>query len=290
MRGSTLANLRAILTVIKKAIFFLLGLVVGLTFGLILVMSDLECDCPEPPMIGIRVVVTATPLPQTATPIRLIYTPTQMVKPATEAPARTRPSLTSMPPTTTHTPAPTLTPMQPIVTHTPTPDQVVLSGSGQEVTRAVRLPATMAVLELNHSGSRNFIVKAHVGGQEELLANEIGRYHGFRPIAAQDAVTFEVRADGAWSIRIKPLTAGGRPAVSGEGDYVSATFAPPSAGAWEMRHSGTRNFIVKAHCAGGSKLVQNEIGAVVGSVFVTFSRGPCFWEIQADGTWSLQPR
>lgn len=196
---------------------------------------------------------------------------------ATAAPAPTTP------------PLPTATPtVPPVPTATPAP--IVLSGSGQEVTRAVPLPAIVVVVELRHGGARNFIVKAHSSGQEELLVNKIGRYHGFRPLAARDPVTFEVNADGTWSIRITPLATGGRPATSGAGDYVGALFSPPTAGAWEVRHSGTRNFIVKAHCAGGSELVQNKIGAVGGSVFVTFPAGPCFWEVEADGQWSLQPR
>lgn len=196
---------------------------------------------------------------------------------------------TSAPTPTRHTQRPVY-PTPPPYTPPSYPTPIILTSSGQDVTRAVPLPATIAVIELHHGGSRNFIVKAHFGGQEELLVNTIGYYHGFRPLAARSPVTFEVQADGTWSIEVTPLADGGRPAVSGEGDYVSATFTPPSAGAWEVRHSGTRNFIVKAHCAGGSELVQNKIGAVGGSVFVTFPRGPCFWEIEADGRWSLQPR
>ena len=203
--------------------------------------------------------------------------------------ATTSPVPTTAVPVATARPYPTARatlPPQPTKTVAP----LVLSGHGQEVTRAVRLPARIAVLELSHSGSRNFIVKAHVGGQSELLANEIGRYHGLRPLAAREAVTFEVSADGAWRIRITPLAAGGSPALSGEGDYVSATFPAPTAGAWQVSHSGKRNFIVKVHCAGGSDLVQNKIGAVGGSVYVSFPKGPCFWEVEADGRWALRPR
>ena len=193
------------------------------------------------------------------------------------------------PPRPTSPPAPTVTP-RPTPLPSPTPAPVRLSGQGQDVTRAVQLPAAIVVVELRHSGSRNFIVKAHIGGREELLANKIGGYHGLRPLVGPSPVTFAVSADGAWSIVLKPLTGGGQPAVSGTGDYVSALFSAPSAGAWEVQHTGKRNFIVKLHCRGGSDLVQNKIGAVGGSVFVTFPQGPCFWEIEADGRWSLRPR
>ena len=192
-------------------------------------------------------------------------------------------------PTATAPPQPTPRP-RPTALPTRRPEPVQLSGHGQEVTRAISLPAPISIVVLEHRGTRNFIVKAHIGSREELLANEIGGYHGARPLTAQTPVTFEVSADGAWSIEVKPLTGGGRSAVSGRGDDVTALFSAPSAGAWEVQHTGERNFIVKLHCAGGSELIQNTIGAVGGSVFVRFPKGPCFWEIQADGHWSLQPR
>lgn len=74
------------------------------------------------------------------------------------------------------------------------------------------------------------------------------------------------------------------------GDDVSELFPLPSTGPWEIRHAGKSNFIVRAHCAGGSSLVRNEIGAIDGSRVITFRTGPCFWEMRADGEWSLQPR
>ena len=43
------------------------------------------------------------------------------------------------------------------------------------------------------------------------------------------------------------------------------------------------------HCVGGSVLVEDASGAVQDQPQVTFSRGPCFWEVRADGAWCLKP-
>ena len=148
----------------------------------------------------------------------------------------------------------------------------------------------MSVATLTHDGQGNFIVEVFVGGNATLLVNKIGQYRGQRPLAGGEPVTFDIQADGAWTIRSEPIGLGSSPSFQGYGDAVSALFTPPVAGPWTISHGGTGNFIVELHCAGGSSLVQNEIGAVQGSRVIQFGRGPCFWEVQADGNWSLNPR
>ncbi len=130
----------------------------------------------------------------------------------------------------------------------------------------------------------------YVGDGQELLVNEIGPYDGSRPLAARGPVILDIDADGAWSATIEPISFGAMAPFAGRGDAVSGLFDPPASGPWEIRHDGERNFIVMCHCAGGSDLIQNEIGPVEGSRVVRFGRGPCFWEVQADGNWSLAPR
>jgi hypothetical protein len=41
---------------------------------------------------------------------------------------------------------------------------------------------------------------------------------------------------------------------------------------------------------GGTDLIVNEIGAFSGSTIIKFDKGPCLWEVNADGSWSLKPR
>jgi hypothetical protein len=184
--------------------------------------------------------------------------------------------------------APNLAPQPPSVPSRAAP--IALSGRGQTATNAVTPPWPISVATLSHDGRSNFIVKSFKGGRSTLLVNEIGQYRGQRPLVGTDPITFDIDADGAWTIRIEPIAQGGAPPFSGRGDAVGALFAPPSSGAWEISHDGKSNFIASLHCASGSSLIQNEIGPVLGSRMVQFGRGPCFWEVEADGAWILNPR
>jgi hypothetical protein len=123
------------------------------------------------------------------------------------------------------------------------------------------------------------------------LINTIGPYNGTRPIIGTDPVTFDIEADGAWTLVLEPIKGGGEPPFSGKGDDVSSFFAPPQTGPWEFSHDGKRNFVVKLHCSDGTpQLVQNRIGEFEGSGIVRFGKAPCYWEVTADGNWSLAPR
>jgi len=133
-------------------------------------------------------------------------------------------------------------------------------------------------------------VEVFVGDAKDLLINTIGSYDGQRPLAGEEPMMLNIRADGAWTVRIEPIQSRGTPTFQGRGDRVSTLFTPPATEAWAIAHDGQGNFIVYCHCAGGSDLVQNEIGAVSGSQVIPFPKGPCFWEVRADGNWSLKPR
>jgi hypothetical protein len=133
-------------------------------------------------------------------------------------------------------------------------------------------------------------VKTFEGDNENLLINDIGPYQGTRPLAGNTTVEFEIKADGAWTVEIHLVESAEGPEFKGKGDDVSGFFDAPANGAWEVAHDGQSNFIVYLHCAGGSELIQNEIGLVSGSVRVTFPEGPCVWEVRADGKWSLAAR
>lgn len=167
-------------------------------------------------------------------------------------------------------------------------------GNGQTVTDRFTPPSLISKLIFTHSGSRNFIVKAYDDqGRAELLVNTIGRYSGIRPLTSGSPTFLEIEADGAWSVEVAAIGADlDAYALAGEGDYVSDLFDPPTAGAvpYALAHNGRRNFIVTLHCASGSDLVQNKIGPVEGQVVADMRKGPCFWEVRADGGWVIQPK
>jgi hypothetical protein len=167
---------------------------------------------------------------------------------------------------------------------------IVLNGSGQTATNPFQPPAEKSRIAFSHNGRRNFIVRAYVGNDRDGLVNKIGVYEGVRLLEAKGPVTLDIQADGGWRAVVSSIPPGAGPAFSGRGDDVSGLFSPPGNGPWEFGHDGQRNFIVKLHCASGRSLIQNRIGAATGSQVITFGRGPCFWEVEADGSWSLAPR
>jgi hypothetical protein len=154
---------------------------------------------------------------------------------------------------------------------------------------AAGMPVGIDVVTITHDGRSSFIVTAIQNDRPEQLLSAIGAYQGQRPLVVQGPVAFEVTADGAWSLRIQPMSSGGQAAFSGTGDAVSPYFQPPVPGQWGVQHDGQSSFFVYAHCLGGSTIVVDQTGAVQESTPVTFGRGPCFWEVRADGAWSLTP-
>lgn len=188
-----------------------------------------------------------------------------------------------------NTPALTSTPRS-TNTLTPTPKPVVLKGMGQTATNKFVLPSPLSVARFTHDGQGNFIVTAYRGDNQDLLINAVGVYQGERPLLGEEPVVLDIRADGAWTVEVRPVETADSARFSGKGDAVSGLFDPPATGPWEIRHSGQRNFIVYLHCSGGSDLIQNEIGSVSGSRVIRFPKGPCLWEVRADGAWSLTPR
>lgn len=193
-------------------------------------------------------------------------------------------------PAPTNTPAPTAEPTAIPPTPEP-PPPVSVSGSGQDVTQLE--VAALSRVELTHTGQRNFIVKAiDAKGNEELLVNAIGSYEGIRWLDA-GRYTFEVQADGDWTIT---ATAMGRDDAAasnfeGTGDSVSGVFMAPSGNtAYTFTHAGERNFIVYAQCANGSHLLVNDIGATEGAALLRADGTLCFWDVQADGAWAIAPK
>jgi hypothetical protein len=122
------------------------------------------------------------------------------------------------------------------------------------------------------------------------VVEEVQPLPGRRPLVVHSPVAFEIVADGDWELSLQPMPRGGQPAFKGTGDDVSPYFDPPPPATWSIAHSGEAGFVVYAHClGGGSLLVADQTGAVQDARPIEFARGPCFWEVRADGAWSLAP-
>lgn len=246
------------------------------------------------------VALLLVPTPRTATnvPTTQLITPTAAAAAAaterpTEPPPPTETPAPTDTPAPTATPAPTPTP-EPTATPTPLPEPVVLKGRGKVVTEPFMPPAPISRVIFTHAGRRNFAVTLYVNGERsDLLVNTIGAYEGTRPIVTDGEVFLEIDADGAWTAIVEPIPRDDSFAqgLEGSGDTVSALFAPLERGTpFTFSHDGERNFVVTLFCAGGRQLVANEIGVVTGEVVVRSMDGPCIWDVQADGAWSVKPK
>jgi hypothetical protein len=173
---------------------------------------------------------------------------------------------------------------------------VEVDGHGTAITEDITpdqaggLNVGIEVVTLSHDGHSSFIVTATQGSQKENLTSAIGPYQGQRPLVVQGAVSFQVTADGNWSLKIQPMSSGGTPAFRSTGDSVSPYFNPPTTiGRWNVSFDGQSTFFAYAHCVGGSIVVEDKNGAFVEFTNIQFPRGPCFWEVRSDGSFSITP-
>lgn len=244
---------------------------------------------------GTAATTAPTNAPVAAAPVATAPPPTNTLPPtATALPKPTNTPAPTKTPKPTRTPAPTKAPTE-VPTATPEPEPITLEGTGQTVTDPVFIPFALARVTFAHDGTSNFIVTAFQGDKETGLTNAIGRYTGTRLVSGEKETIFEVNADGRWFIMIQPLVFS--PSIATDGtngvtDDISGLFTPTKLGpvAYHFTHEGEQNFIVQLICGGGTDYVQNEIGAVDGDAIVRFSDGPCLWDVQADGSWTIAPK
>ena len=158
----------------------------------------------------------------------------------------------------------------------------------------ITLPAgvTSGTVSSSYDGDGYFALWTLNGsnGEEELLANEIGRYAGTGAFGhdgySNAARKIQVEADGPWSLVVKPLSTAPKfsGSISGQQDSV-LWYTGPAANV-RLTHSGDGYFGVwAAYADGNSDLLANEVGHYSGTRAVR--RGPALITIDADGAWSL---
>ena len=148
----------------------------------------------------------------------------------------------------------------------------------------------ISIVTATHDGQSAFAVQAIADNHPIVLVSATGQYRGARPLVVQDTVSFQVKADGNWTVRVEPLRNGGQPAFSGTGDNVSLFFDPPPPGQWLISGAG-KMLLIQLHCVSGDvDVVDDNSGPYLRTAMITFSRGPCFWEVESDGSWSLKPQ
>jgi hypothetical protein len=165
----------------------------------------------------------------------------------------------------------------------------VFSRSGSaDLTFSMTLPVGSFAARVTHSGTGNLIVLLD---PFEVVVNEIGAYQGRNLIVSDGGtVQVDVTANGPWTLDVFAIETQLDEDISGIGDQVSERF--PSPGPAEIvrfTHNGSSNFIVRVHCdTGFPDLIVNEIGPVDETDVVSFEGSNCFWEVTADGNWSVE--
>jgi|GEM_PF-2606726 len=173
------------------------------------------------------------------------------------------------------------------------------SGSGSTAIGPFTLNQGLAVFDMTHTGSSNFIVWLLDSNGEyvDLMANEIGDYDGSQAtgIDARGSYYLDVDADGPWSIDVTQP----RPAVSslpftksfsGSGPTATNLFQMSTgAHTFTVSHSGSSNFIIWLLDMNGQyvDLIVNEIGSHSGSTVVGVDPGGYLMNVEADGDWSV---
>lgn len=167
-------------------------------------------------------------------------------------------------------------------------------GVGDDVVR-IKATAARGIATVTHNGEAHFALWALKpnGKRDDLLVNTIGPYSGttvFNMYSWHRTGAFEISADDAWSVKIKPISAAPlwkTATVRNRGDKV-LKLKTPTRGLRTMRyrHSGDGHFAVHAFPSRGNPdLLVNKIGAVKGKVRIP--AGTKYVSVSASGAWYL---
>jgi hypothetical protein len=189
-----------------------------------------------------------------------------------------------------------LTPITP-----PERGTIPLDGTGNDVLSLDfgSTDAYIAVIDITHAGSSNFVVWLRsLQTSDDLLVNEIGAYSGkvaFQIDPTVDDYLLEIDADGTWSGVITVVEADDDfdpvpSSHSGVGDDV--VFFEQSTSAFVefvATHSGSSNFIIWTYdiASDDRDLIVNEIGVFSGTQVEALGPGHYVIDITADGAWTL---
>lgn len=168
---------------------------------------------------------------------------------------------------------------------------ISLSGNGDMVIKDVECSAD-AYVDVTHDGEHNIVVRAYYYDQDSnLLVNEIGTYSGRVYLGNAGRYTLEIQADGNWTISGGNIVTTDKTSYSGTGDFVTPYFDLPKKD-WKITHDGEHYFSVIVHSYDSDRdLLASEIGNYSGTVRTDISVGDAvFFEITADGSWTIAPQ
>lgn len=182
-----------------------------------------------------------------------------------------------------------------------TPGDVTADYGGRGA-KTITLPSSLRyateLVTATHTGKAHFLVITigPDGKDNGLLIHGVGAYSGTVLLSwlsiPRSTSGLKITADGAWTLRIRPLLTAPRwdvgAPLTGAGDavYLVAGANRAGTGTVTITHRGRSNVIVYLWCAGsGEQPVVNEIGAYQGRHVLPGDA--LLIVVEADGTWSI---
>ncbi|MFI6883327.1 hypothetical protein [Streptosporangium canum] len=167
-------------------------------------------------------------------------------------------------------------------------------GEGDDLVR-IRATAKPGIVKITHDGEGHFAVWAltPAGKENDLLANKVGPHKGtaaFNTSTTNKTAAFSIKADGAWTLEVLPLTKARAWSITTRGtgdDVIRLSSTSRGLHRLKIRHSGEGHFAVWTLDANGRihRLIANKVGTYSGNVLLP--PGTRYATIKADGAWSI---
>lgn len=178
------------------------------------------------------------------------------------------------------------------------PEGTVATASGVgDGSKTVELAGGAHVVDLTYSGTDLFQVElAGTAGTVVVIPvlTHLGAYEGSRIARlAAGSYVLDVRADGAWSARIREPGQARLPfALSGRGDAVTPLLTLSSRSEFVATHRGEGEFLVRVWTARGASLavLADTTGDFDGVVPFRASPGLYIISIESRGDWTIEVR
>lgn len=170
------------------------------------------------------------------------------------------------------------------------PDDVVYSGSGDDVLTIEPLDGAYVFYITGNAGANHFAVTSYdsAGNYVDLLVNTTDPYNGLVVDLTQSATVLEIKATGDWQITLSSIynvdivSAG--MTHTGSGDSVFLIAGDVSV-ATITGNAGANHFAVKAYGSNDSDLLVNTTDPYEGKVLVKCD--PAFFVVDSEGDWSI---
>lgn len=168
------------------------------------------------------------------------------------------------------------------------------SGKGDSIIQSIAVTQpSYCVFKTTDDGHHS--VKAWYGTQSydyDLLVNSVDPYSGGTYLLGNRKYDFEIKCTGNWSLEVYSIGYTSRTAFSGKGDYVTDVFQPTTK-YYKITYTGSDHFAVKQWYGTGEydyQLLVNESDSYSGTVRLSYSDSPCFFEITGEeGSWTITP-